>query len=285
MKKSYVCITSGTTPGAISSDPFAVVCSGLNLQGYKWLGEVLDLEEGTFDHYFYKAVLATSDVTEALEWEQNSVGFQFEKFDVYGFFLKLEDEIKGGLWGIIHDNDKVAIPHAWITHFWVHKDLRGKGYGTQLMQMVLYYLKEEEGIHVVELATTSYLAPNLYRRMGFVEFQDYPASAKTLDGHLHDSYDFRKVLCPSELQPVIEAIIPDEKHRTPAVCGYLISLFKGLGSDRNYSEIINAFQDTQGEIQNTILTKVPLILPLLKDIKDEEERAKLIIEELKKLSD
>jgi len=86
--------------------------------------------------------------------------------------------VSGRTWGEVLD----------IRQVWVHDDVRGMGYGRQLMQLI-----EAEavkcGCRVAVLDTYSFQAPEFYRKMGYEAFgviDGYPSS--------HRKYFMKKAL-------------------------------------------------------------------------------------------
>lgn len=88
------------------------------------------------------------------------------------FVLKsAEDEIVGGVIGATYWD------WLYVNLMWVREDLRGQGYGRQLLS-----LAEEEarqrGAENAYLDTFSFQAPDFYKSMGYQEFgrlEDFPA--------------------------------------------------------------------------------------------------------------
>ncbi len=92
-------------------------------------------------------------------------------------------------------NEIVAGCHGWtwggsgyIRDLWVHKDLRGQGYGSKLLQAA-----EQEviarGCHHVVLESYSFQAPDFYQKHGYEVFavlEDHPRG--------HRNYYLRKRL-------------------------------------------------------------------------------------------
>jgi GNAT superfamily N-acetyltransferase len=84
-----------------------------------------------------------------------------------------------------NDFDQViAGVHGWvwgncceIQYLWVHKDLRGQGYGGKLLDLVEAEAKRR-GSTMIALTTHSFQAPQFYQKRGF-EFvgvvENYPA--------------------------------------------------------------------------------------------------------------
>jgi len=73
-----------------------------------------------------------------------------------------------------------------INVVWVHEELRGQGYGTQLIRAA-----EQEalarGCRQVYLSTLSFEAPEFYRKLGYVEIG-------RLEGHRDTRFHFQKRL-------------------------------------------------------------------------------------------
>ncbi|MFW9955730.1 MAG: GNAT family N-acetyltransferase [Candidatus Thorarchaeota archaeon] len=86
------------------------------------------------------------------------------------FMHNEQDEIVGGLAGNIFGG------WIYISLLWIDKSIRGKGYGTKLMQMAQ---KEaiKSGCKHIHLDTYSFEARPFYERLGFEVFavlEDYP---------------------------------------------------------------------------------------------------------------
>jgi GNAT superfamily N-acetyltransferase len=64
---------------------------------------------------------------------------------------------------------------CYIRHVWVHEDLRGQGYGTQLMRAAEAEAVTRGCSHMV-LASYDFQAPGFYQRLGYEIFA-------VLDGH------------------------------------------------------------------------------------------------------
>ena len=97
------------------------------------------------------------------------------------------------IWVKNHVDEIMAGLHGWtwggscyIRDLWVHEDLRGQGYGTQLLQAA-----EQEatsrGCHQVVLESYSFQAPGFYQKHGYEVFavlEDHPRG--------HRNYYLRK---------------------------------------------------------------------------------------------
>ena len=80
--------------------------------------------------------------------------------------------ITGGVWG------------DWlhIVALWVDEDLRGRGFGTQLL-LAAEAEARDHGAHGAFLETHTFQAPSLYRRQGYeaiAEIEDYPPGESQL---------------------------------------------------------------------------------------------------------
>lgn len=83
----------------------------------------------------------------------------------FAFFIKDEnDQIKGGCSGCIFDGC------LYLDLLWVDALLRGKSFGTQLMEETEKLAKENK-CHFIMLNTMDFEAPDFYKKLGyFVEF-------------------------------------------------------------------------------------------------------------------
>ena len=93
-----------------------------------------------------------------------------------------DDEVVGGVTG--------AIFWDWfhLDLMWIQEDLRGRGYGRQLLEMVEEEARQR-GARNVYLDTYSFQAPGFYKKFGyevFGELEDFPAG--------HQLYYLRKRL-------------------------------------------------------------------------------------------
>lgn len=89
-----------------------------------------------------------------------------KQLDFFAFFIRDENgKIVGGCGG---DNMYGGL---FIGQLWVAAKLRGKGYGTQLMQKAETLAKESK-CHFVAVNTFDWEAPDFYKKLGFyVEFE------------------------------------------------------------------------------------------------------------------
>jgi ribosomal protein S18 acetylase RimI-like enzyme len=87
-----------------------------------------------------------------------------DEFERVNIFLRGDDgTIQGGLlgelyWGWLH-----------ISILWLHEDMRGQGYGQQLVRMA-EDLARERGYRHAHLDTMSFQALGFYRKLGYEEF-------------------------------------------------------------------------------------------------------------------
>jgi GNAT superfamily N-acetyltransferase len=81
------------------------------------------------------------------------------------------DEIVGGVIGVVYWD------WLYIDLMWVREDLRGRGFGHRLLEL-LEEEAREQGARQVYLDTFSFQAPEFYKRHGyrvFGELKDFPA--------------------------------------------------------------------------------------------------------------
>lgn len=107
-----------------------------------------------------------------------SPGFQ----SIASFMRNEEGKIVGGVWGYINWN--------WLQVglVWVSEDLRGGGYGKQLL-LALEDIARERGCEFSHLDTFSYQARPFYERLGYEVFatlEDYPPG--------HQRFFMKKIL-------------------------------------------------------------------------------------------
>ena len=183
-------------PLTFDFSPLSHWMKALTESGYISTGEDWDLKTGSRKHYFQKKL-------EESAVEEDSIGFSWEESvdeespftppeGSFGFFVRKEGEIKGGLYGKrLQPFD--AIPHGEIDVFCLNPDLRKKGLGSILMEYALAHLKST-GATVVELSTTDWQAPGFYRKKGFDEVVTFPIAIEA--GQLYLGYVFRKELLP-----------------------------------------------------------------------------------------
>jgi GNAT superfamily N-acetyltransferase len=99
------------------------------------------------------------------------------------------------IWVKNHTDEIMAGLHGWtwggscyIRDLWVHQDIRGQGYGTQLLQAVEQAARAR-GCHHIILESYSFQAPGFYQKHGFEIFavlEDHPRR--------HRNYYLRKPL-------------------------------------------------------------------------------------------
>lgn len=89
-----------------------------------------------------------------------------KQLDFFAFFIRDEDgKIMGGCAG---DNMYGAL---FVGQLWVADKLRGKGYGTKLMQQA-ESLAKESGCHFMAVNTFDWEALDFYKKLGFyIEFE------------------------------------------------------------------------------------------------------------------
>ncbi|OED45108.1 hypothetical protein ACH42_05755 [Endozoicomonas sp. (ex Bugula neritina AB1)] len=87
------------------------------------------------------------------------------------FYLKDKSRsIIGGL------TAKTAFSIIYVKYFWVSEAVRGKGYGTELLNELEQYATQH-GVERILLDTYSFQAPLFYEKSGFIEvsrLHDYP---------------------------------------------------------------------------------------------------------------
>ena len=65
-------------------------------------------------------------------------------------------------------NAYTAFAEVYVDDIWVHKSLRGKGYGRQLLQTLENHFKNK-GFNNINLVTSAFQAPEFYKKCGFKE--------------------------------------------------------------------------------------------------------------------
>jgi GNAT superfamily N-acetyltransferase len=123
---------------------------------------------------------------------------EFLEEQLYHYNVEQTGYDDGNLLSIwIHNdaNERLAGLHGWtwggscyIRDLWVHPDLRGQGYGTQLLQAAEQAARTR-GCHHVVLESYSFQAPEFYQQHGYEVFA-------VLDDHPrgHRNYYLRKRL-------------------------------------------------------------------------------------------
>ena len=96
---------------------------------------------------------------------------QVPGFRSIGVFMRDErDGVVGGIWGYVNWN------WLWIGAVWLSEDLRGKGYGRQMMEAIEHKARER-GCRYSHLDTFSFQARPFYEGLGyelFATLDDYP---------------------------------------------------------------------------------------------------------------
>ncbi len=84
----------------------------------------------------------------------------------FGYFVRNDEgQIKGGC------NSCIYYGCLYIANLWLDKELRGKKYGTQLLQLVEKFGKENEALFSTVI-TMDWEALNFYKKWGYeVEFE------------------------------------------------------------------------------------------------------------------
>ena len=88
-----------------------------------------------------------------------------------GKLLILEDEKQGSIIGsswMTFDGRRIA-----LHHFGIKKEFQGKGFGTQLANESLRFIKEKGSQVKLEVHKNSLIAKKLYEKLGFFAFTDY----------------------------------------------------------------------------------------------------------------
>jgi GNAT superfamily N-acetyltransferase len=117
---------------------------------------------------------------------------QFLDDKIYEFNVERTGITDGQLLAIFlrdEQNNIIAGLYGWtwggtceVRTLWIHKDLRGKGLGTQLMAAAETEARTRGATQMV-LSTHSFQAPDFYRRLGFEPvgaFDDYPAGHQSI---------------------------------------------------------------------------------------------------------
>lgn len=71
----------------------------------------------------------------------------------------------GKIFGVL--NAFTAFSEVYIDDMWVHKSQRGKGYGRKLIQVLEDHF-EGKGFNNMNLVTSTFQAPEFYRKCGFI---------------------------------------------------------------------------------------------------------------------
>ncbi|MEA2574828.1 MAG: acetyltransferase [Chloroflexia bacterium] len=87
-----------------------------------------------------------------------------------------------------------ALHRAEVQKFCVHRDFRGRGLGTLLMDAVEQAAREEGRSLLVLDTRRGDLAEQMYIRRGYVEAGSIPGWALNPDGQLHDTVFYYKML-------------------------------------------------------------------------------------------
>lgn len=92
-------------------------------------------------------------------------------FQSLGVFMRSADgDVVGGIWGYVNWN------WMWIGLVWLSDELRGSGYGRQMMNAIEQAARER-GCHYSHLDTFSFQARPFYESLGYEVFatlDDYP---------------------------------------------------------------------------------------------------------------
>ena len=102
------------------------------------------------------------------EYNKAATGLAIHSFGAY--LRDGEGQVSGGVLGRIWDN------WLFVATVWIADELRGRGYGRELMLQVETYAKER-GCRHAHLDTFSYQARPLYEKLGYTLFgqlDDYP---------------------------------------------------------------------------------------------------------------
>jgi len=78
----------------------------------------------------------------------------------FGFYIKEGEKVLGGMQGIL----LYGVMH--IQLFWISKELRGKGMGTQLYESAQAFAKEKK-CSMIMLETFDFNALDFYKKLGF----------------------------------------------------------------------------------------------------------------------
>ena len=98
-------------------------------------------------------------------------------------FIKSDSgELLGGIYSVLN------LGWLYIDWLWCHESIRGKGYGTKLVQSVEQYAISKS-IYNVKLETASFQALDFYKKIGFevyAELENFPVG--------HTNYYLKKEL-------------------------------------------------------------------------------------------
>lgn len=125
----------------------------------------------------------SSETIQFLEKELNKLAIKAKNMpdnEPFGFFIYKDKKMLGGMNGIIYYGC------FYIDQLWLHDSLRGKGYGTKLMNMAEQLAKDRKCLFL-SVNTMDWEAKDFYLRHGYnIEFER--------GGYLNDSqmYFLRK---------------------------------------------------------------------------------------------
>ncbi|WEG14530.1 GNAT family N-acetyltransferase [Pullulanibacillus sp. KACC 23026] len=121
------------------------------------------------------------------QWDQSESEFIRKKLIEYNM-EKLPDDLKTpneNISFIIKDDDRKIVggitgnmfwDHLHIDFLWVDQSVRGKGYGSELLNKMEGFAKEK-GCRLIYLDTFSFQAPDFYKKNGYEVFgilEDHP---------------------------------------------------------------------------------------------------------------
>ena len=92
------------------------------------------------------------------------------RYEMEDVAVHVRDRDGGIIGGVLA---QLGLGRLFIQNNWVHEDYRNQGVGSQLLEHIEGYAREE-GIRLVWLNTTAYLALDFYKRKGYKVYAKLP---------------------------------------------------------------------------------------------------------------